>query len=251
MYYIGIDETGTTIKFENRIKRVKLNNEKNKLNNNESKFILTFILMTEREYVHFKKIINNFKKKFNLFDANIHASSIFSNKKFFNKEKQKLFLKELQEMIDSINFNFYYSIVNVKDHIHKYKKPFDPYQISLQRIIERIIIDTKEISYSFFVEGRNNYEDYNSRKTILKTLFKSNYFSFEDLKIYFINKRSNNYNSIVELADFVSYILRQKIIKKSHFFNQNRFEYFSDYWIENFIKSKMKHKKEGYDILKI
>ncbi len=248
MYILGLDETGNTVNFSKRKQKIQRNE---KISENEKYFIIVIIVMKEEEYNNFQLMMDKFKNKVkHLNIKQIHASELFANKKYRKSQEINFIFSGIEKIISELNFRFYYSIVDVEKHVKKYVNPFDPYQISIKRIVERIKKDISSSEIKVIVEGRNKNDDLLSKKTIFDEFWKWNIY-LKNLNIDFVCKKNKNYNSIIEITDFIAYILRQKLIKKSYLFEKNRGNYFSDKWINNILESKMFHNKNGYDILEV
>lgn len=256
MYILGIDETGTTSNFKKRIDRIKIKGKA--LDQGEANFILVLIKMEEINYVNFKNDISKLKIKYKIpNNLELHAIDIFGNKhefkKIFTTKKMFLnFLNDLKNILETNNFRFYYSTVDVEKHILKYSDPWDPYQLSIEYILERVMQDVGDKEYKIFIEGRGYKEDLESQKTILTELITNNNLNKKNININFVNKKQQNYSNIVELADFIAYLLRQYEIKMSNSFSKFGESIFSQTWIQKILyEQKMKYNKIGYDIKKI
>lgn len=147
-----------------------------------------------------------------------HSTEIRRRKNAFDfsdKETHRLFINDLSDTLGKINIKLFSSHINKLNLVRKYSTPYDPYELSLTFILERIALEINGEDAVIILESRGKKEDKRLLNHIKKLLddgtdyIPKNRFSFVK-GVYFNGKwdrDSNNLKShwILELADLYCY----------------------------------------------
>ncbi len=256
MYLIGIDETGTSSSFNSIVKKISNGVE---VNGENYKYIISFVKMDKFAYSELQKELKNLKANFGISGLPLHAID-FVNKqndtpyKKWGAQKWVSFCKEIENIIDKIDFTYYLSFVDAVSHINKYKNPVEPYSLSVQYLMERVFYDVPQSSeINFHIEARGPYEDVPVLKT-MKSITKE--FDRRDkVNISFDKKRKSDdggYSEVIEVADIICYLSRIKYIRVSKKVEKlQRNGVFTEEWINQILNDKIQDRRTGYGIVNI
>lgn len=147
-----------------------------------------------------------------------HSTEIRRRKNAFDfqdKATHRLFVDDLSDVLRNINIKLFSSHINKLSLVRQYNTLYDPYELSLTFILERISFETRNQDAVIVLESRGKKEDKKLLNHIVKLLdygtpyVKKEKFSF--IKGVYFNgkwdKQSNNLKShwILELADLYCY----------------------------------------------
>lgn len=252
-YIFVIDENGSFGNFKALVNKYKCGY---RLENVEKYFTLTGILISCDEYVSWKQKINDVKNKYwqdgcwynkkknKVEKIHFHSSDTFSRhpKAPFNLSKESFnnLMMDIVNCIDTTNFKIISSNINIQALMEKYGNPFDPYTISIEFILERLVLKLRKLDSNAIVvfESRkcqDNLKGDNKvhRKAIeFYSTGKAMYGNMDSLMlrkikgIYFNPKLNTkdclNSYEFIELVDLVTYPI-YKMFKTN--FEQERKDY--------------------------
>lgn len=147
-----------------------------------------------------------------------HSTEIRRRKNAFDfsdKDTHRLFVNDLSDVLGNINIKLFSSHINKLSLVRQYTTPYDPYELSLTFILERIALEINKQDAVIILESRGKKEDRKLLNHIKKLLdYGTPYISkdrFSFIKgVYFNGKwdeESNKLKShwILELADLYCY----------------------------------------------
>ena len=147
-----------------------------------------------------------------------HSTEIRRRKNAFDftdKDTHRLFVNDLSDVLGDIKIKLFSSHINKLSLVRQYNTPYDPYELSLTFILERIAIETNNQDAVIILESRGKNEDRKLLNHIKKLLdYGTPYISkdrFSFVKgVYFNGKwdeESKKLKShwILELADLYCY----------------------------------------------
>lgn len=147
-----------------------------------------------------------------------HSTEIRRRKNAFDfsdKETHRCFVNDLSNVLENLKIKLFSSHINKLRLVRQYKTPYDPYELSLTFILERIGIETKMEDAVIILESRGKKEDMKLLNHIKNILDKGTTYiskdNFSYIKgVYFNSKwdeESDNLKShwILELADLYCY----------------------------------------------
>lgn len=235
-YIFVVDENGSFGNFKALVDKYR---NGYRLEEVEKHFTLTGILISYDEYINWKNKINNIKNKYwkdgcwynkkkkRIEKIHFHSSDTFSRhpKDPFNlgKESFNNLMMDIIDAIETTNFKIISSNINIQSLMEKYRTPFDPYTISIEFILERLVLKLTKLDSNTVVifESRkcqDNLKGDNKvhRKAIeFYSTGKAMYGNMDSLMlkrikgIYF-NPKLNTKDSLesyelIELVDLVTY----------------------------------------------
>lgn len=194
-------------------------------------FVLCGVIISEPDYLEFRRMINAVKMKYwDSIDVVFHSSDIRKLKGPFasllKKEIKEQFYEDINNSIASANYKIISAVIRKERYIQKYGKlSNDIYEISLSFIIERAIfcLDSEVIghipphSLKVIIEKRGKKEDSQLRSHTQSLLSKGTYFvpparlKQYDVSFTFTSKREN-INGL-QLADLVAYPIARLAVK--------------------------------------
>ena len=152
-YVFVIDENGSFGNFKSLVDKYR---NGYRLDDVEKYFTLTGILISRNEYINWKSKIDDIKNKYweNGFWFNkrknrqekihFHSSDTFSRnpKDPFNISKDSFdsLIGDITTAIDTTDFKIISSNIDIQSLMEKYRTPFDPYTISIEFILERLVL---------------------------------------------------------------------------------------------------------------
>lgn len=214
---LSIDENGTS--------NMSLNK---KYNDNNRLFTLTGISIKPES---FNEIRDNFKRLKEHYWSNglfrgkrvvFHSKDIRKKQGPFNPKliNHELFMKDLVDFFNNIPIKIYSVTIDKKEHAEKYYRPYDPYKISLEFIIERFCFELRRqgLTGIILLESRGIKEDNELLKRVKLLLENGNMYQdnnkFNCIEgVYFNPKRTTNglqsYWSL-EICDLITYSIHYK-----------------------------------------
>lgn len=227
-YVVAIDESGSpSLKYLQ--KKLSSNTEDN-CELNDIHFNVTACLMETSHFIESQDMVMGIKNKFwSEGFANykgdkkrvcFHSTEIRRRTNAFNfdsLDKHKTFINELGQVMSDMNVKLFYSHINKLELIKQYSTPYNPYELSLTFIFERLSYEIGKKKAVIVLESRGKKEDKVLLKHIVKMIdqgtrfLDKSKFSFIE-GVYFNGKweeNSNNLKSywILEMADLYCYPL--------------------------------------------
>lgn len=222
-WIIGIDESGDS-NLKNAFKKRNPFSGK-KIQENDLHFNVTACLMkTKKIPEHEEKIMDLKYKYWHQGIANykgiekrvcFHSHEIRGRKNAFNFnciEEHNAFIKDLSDVLKELNITLFSSHINKLELVKKYSNPFNPYELALTFLFERIAFTVKNEPTIIILESRGKKEDKELLKFIINLIdngsqyMKCKHFNF--IKgVYFNTKWKDNIKSywILELADLYAF----------------------------------------------
>lgn len=223
-WVITIDESGS-----NELKSIEKALRKNKPTDSYRHFNVTACLMSIDEFIQNRVLIQNLKYSHwdkGCADYNkkskrvcLHSAEIRRKKGPFDNmilEEYESFQHDLSNTLKNVSLKLFSVHVDKLEHFLKYTTPFDPYELSLTFILERISFHINREDTIIVLESRGKNED-KFLLNFLKQLIDngSDYISKENLDfikgIYFNGKWDKDTylksNWALELADLYGYPL--------------------------------------------
>lgn len=152
-YIFIIDENGSFGNFKYLVDKY---HNGYRLSDIEKHFTLTGVFISREEYLSWKNKLDAIKERYwengTWFNKrknreekiHFHSSDAFSNnpKVPFNlgKESHSNLINDITEAIDSTDFKIISSNICIETLFEKYKKPYDPYKISIEFVLERLLL---------------------------------------------------------------------------------------------------------------
>lgn len=134
---------------------------------------------------------------------------------FSTEERYKSFIKKLSSTLSNIDTTIFSAHINKLEHVKKYQNPYDPYELALKFILERISFQINNEDAIIVLESRGKKEDKHLLNHIKYLIDNgSEYITVENFSfikgVYFNqkwDKSSNDLKSywILELADLFCY----------------------------------------------
>jgi hypothetical protein len=231
-YYLFIDESG-----DHNLKS---------FNKGAPLFLLCGCILDFEENKKMEEKLRLFKiKHFGTSDVILHYREIRKRLGYFNmlmnKGKNDEFMKDLKELLTSVEYKIIIAVIDKEEHIKCYGKVAEnPYELSLNFLIERFIFFIRKnvVGTKIIVEKRGNKEDTQLLENWVKIYQRGTGFieskelqiKIEELKMH---NKSDNIAGL-QIADISSSAILQKIIK-----NQSEEEIFET------IKDKIIFYKNG------
>lgn len=265
-YVFVIDENGSFGNFKALVNKYR---NGYRLDEVEKYFTLTGILISYDEYINWKSKINEIKNKYwkdgcwfnkkknRIEKIHFHSSDTFSKnpKDPFNlgKESFNNLMQDIITAIDMTNFKIISSNINIQSLMEKYITPYDPYTISIEFVLERLVLKLNKLDSNCVVifESRScpdNLKGDNKvhRKAIeFYSTGKAMYGNMDSLLlkkikgIYFNPKLCTNNclesYELIELVDLVTYPIYKEFKsnfekdRKDYKIIENKFDGFPDY----------------------
>lgn len=226
-YVVAIDESGSSdLKYAKKV--IKSGNEEN-YDENNIHFNVTACLMETSHFIESQDMIMGIKNKFwsggcAEYDGEkrrvcFHSTEIRRRKNAFDfkaRDMHRSFIADLSEVMSNINVKLFSSHINKLLFLKQYgKKTYNPYNLSLTFLLERISFEVGNKKAIIVLESRGKKEDKELLKHIISMIDNgSGYvhkskFSFIQ-GVYFNGKwesESNNLKSywILEIADLYCY----------------------------------------------
>ena len=224
-WIIAIDESGSSdLSYVQRFVSPFANN----YDENNVHFNVTACLLSTDVFCETRELVMNLKHKYwtdakamyknELRRVCFHSTEIRRRKNAFDfsdKKTYNSFVSDLSDVLKNLNIKLFSSHINKLSLVRQYNTPYDPYELSLTFILERIGIETKMQDAVIVLESRGKKEDKKLLDYIKKILdngtpyFPKNKFSF--IKGVYFNgkwdKESDKLKShwILELADLYCY----------------------------------------------
>lgn len=227
-YVVAIDESGSPdLKY---VKKIVSSNAEDTCDINNTHFNVTACLMTTTNFIESQNLVMGIKNKFwteACADYNgdkrrvcFHSTEIRRRKNAFDFENLSIhqeFLNELSQILNDMKVKIFSSHINKLTLVKQYTAPFDPYELSLTFILERLSYEIGNKKAVIILEARGKKEDKALLKHILSMIDNGtryvdrSKFSFID-GVYFNSKWdeiSNKQKShwILEIADLYCYPL--------------------------------------------
>lgn len=223
-WIIAIDESGSSdLSYCQRNKNSAGNYDKHNVH-----FNVTACLLATKDFEDSKNLIMDLKYKYwddGLANYNdelrrvcFHSSEIRRRKNAFSfkdKETSSLFLNDLTDVLRKIKISLFSAHINKLELVKTYHTPFDPYELALTFILERIGMSIQNKDAVIILESRGKKEDKKLLRHIREILDNGTGFKpaddFSFVKgVYFNGKwdeKSNRQKShwILELADLYCY----------------------------------------------
>jgi len=142
-----------------------------KLNDNDQFpiFVLGAILIDEKEHENLTKEFNALKQEiFKSDDVIFHTAELIrplkaaSDKRFHvlvDKKIRNTFYKKLNHIIARTNFESIFCVIDKQKLVNKYKYPYDPYDISFENLLNRIITTSHPYDVAIYPEQRSSILD--------------------------------------------------------------------------------------------
>jgi hypothetical protein len=235
-YIFVIDENGSFGNFKCLVDKY---HNGYRLADNEKHFTLTGILITREEYFVWKKKIDGIKEKYwenglwfnkrknRTEKIHFHSSDTFSKnpKDPFNLSKESCcnLISDITEAIDSTDFKIISSNICIESLFEKYRTPYDPYKISIEFVLERLLLKLNKTMTNAIVvfESRrcndNKKGDNIVHRKAVEFLSSGNAIHgqldgnlLKRIKGVYFNPKINSQNclhsyELIELADLVTY----------------------------------------------
>jgi hypothetical protein len=216
-------------------------------------FVLTAFIVNKEKYI--TEIIPAANKiKFDFFGHEgiiFHSRDIRKSKPPFdilqNKTRKEKFINAITDLMKNSDFKLLVSVIRKDKLITKYKTPYNPYNLALKFILERIIIllkDSDQINITIIAESRGKKEDDQLRlsfhsiinsgtERISKSVFDDFHFVLK-----FLPKTFNILGT--QLADLSGYPIGRKVL----FPEKDNFAF-------EVIKDKIFRKVHGWECFKV
>lgn len=252
-YVMGMDETGVA-NHKGIIRKLSKNQE---IDINDKHFTLTGIVLDKSNHLNLLKDIRKLKLKY-WHDGRhdykgtskvicLHSREIRKKEGPFKLEDgvYTSFLGDLTDMIVRQKFDIYSTTINKEDHCRQYLRPYHPYQLAAEFLLERYSIFLNRMNKNgiIILESRGKKEDKFVLKHLINILDKGNSFNskkaFRRVKGVYFNKKWSERNHtypILEIADLVSYpifkYVRSNFEKRDRAFEsiEDKFSGYPDYY---------------------
>jgi len=128
-------------------------------------FVLSAVLIKERKYDRIKEELRFLKQRYwGRSDFVFHSREIRRREGLYRslEDKYESFLEDLTELIEEFDFTVIAAVIDKIKLVNSYPEPFDPYELALRFLMERIAIEVGP-NYPrdlwLHLEGRGKRED--------------------------------------------------------------------------------------------
>ena len=235
-YIFVVDENGSFGNFKSLVQKY---HNGYRLSESEKYFTLTGILISYDEYLNWKNKIDIIKNKYwengtwfnkkrkRMEKIHFHSSDTFSRnpKAPFNISEESLnsLIIDITDAIKTTSFKIISSNINIENLVEKYRKPYDPYTISIEFVMERLILKLNKLMATTIIIFESRRCDDNKRgdnKVHRKAVEfystgnamygKMDIFKLRSIKGIYFNPKLNSDNplesyELIELVDLVTY----------------------------------------------
>lgn len=252
MYLVGIDETGNSSSFKTFEKKIRAGES---IDADAEKYIIAFALIKEKDFSKLKEEIHSLKKKFNIpTETPIHAvdfvNRVGKSSRTWHFKKLLAFSKEIERITKETDYTLYLSLVDVVSHVRKYADPFEPYNLSIELMMNKLFKKfPRKQEFLFNIEARGKKEDKPVELTMKSIIAREGREDY--VKIKFDSKGEHNYSELIEFTDIICYIFRSHLIHSSNRMKALQREgVFNEVLINELLK-KIKEPEYGKDVIKI